>query len=911
MADFRQQNNFQYVNKLCIKSDGRQVPFLAPSRLTHAQEGLIGRDKLVKDLQRQFTAGGNFALSALNGLPGIGKTAIAIEIAHKMIEHFEDGVLWAGLGRSPNLSSQLSLWASALGIPSKEISKLATLEDKLQAIRNRIGLQRILLVVDDAWDVSAALTFRELGGPNCTNLLTTRFPKIASRFAKKTTRVSELSKKDGLKLLRQLAKTVVDAEKTEAEKLVRAVNGLPLALTLMGHYLCEESHSNQPTRIRTALENLKQAEERLRLSEAQPRINYHPSLPADTPISLWAVIEISDKALEHSSRSALRSLSVFLPKPNTFSREAALSVCAPSTESSLDELYDFGLLESSSPDHYQLHQTISEYARLQLNDTLPYMRMADFFASYTQAHKSDFHLLGLEKDNISTALQFAFEQGKQTTFIEGVNAFFRFLVNRGLYEEAKHYLVQAEQAARSLGNKVQIAATLRNFGSLASIEGDYIRAKEYCEEGLSFARDSGDSKTICILLRTLGAIERASGKYISSDKYCLEALPLARQIDDKEELIYVLINLGNNAADIFGRNSQAKSYFQEALKIARRCNNLERISDLLTSLGWLSSHSGDYVRGEELWLESLEISSQIEDLKSQIRLQGTLGWVMGRQGRYPEARDFLQRSLSLACENKFHDEITEWSMNLGVVELHCGNYSLAEKHLQEALILCRQFGTHQQTNIVLENLGLVEIRKGNFKQAEKYLQEGLATARESHYLERISALLTFLGEISIYCGDFTQAEDFLLEGLTLARKIKNGERVSLLVQRLGVLRNANGNSEQAEDFLLEGLTLARQIKYRWLVGSMLNTWGEHHLKQQKLDSASEAFQESLQIGRELESQELIAIALYNLAKVSVIKSNNPKAHCYCEESLSIFRNIGHFRAEEVEEWFISSGIGSE
>jgi tetratricopeptide (TPR) repeat protein len=901
--------NIAHPNQVHTDSDGHQGPFLAPNRPTNAKDGLVGRDDLIKDLQIKLAAGG---VSALSGSPGVGKTAIAIEIAHGMSEHFIDGVLWAGIGESLDKSSMVSIWASELGIPSELIDKLDKDEDKLRAIRKKIGLRRMLLVFDDVWDEVDASTFRQLGGRNCSILFTTRDGTIAAQFANEHTIVEDLSKEDGFKLLQKLAVKAVIAEESEAKELVNAVGGLPLAITLMGGYLRKESDSNQPTRIREALNNLREAKNRLEIRILQPQIDHHPSLPPAIPVSLRAVIKISYKKLDELSRNALRSLSVFPPKPNAFSEDAALSVCSTSLEQ-LNSLCDFSLLGSSICGRYQLHQIICDYAQEKLSecsDESPKRRMAEYFAEYTKTNKSDFPKLAVEKENISRAFEFAFEQRAQDTLIiDGVNAFFNFLNNRGLFKEAKRLLEQAEQAAQSLGEEVQIAETLRNLGLLAYAMGDNPGAKEYCKNGLSVARDAGDSKTICALLSTSGIIEETSGDYSSSEKYLLEALPIAHKIDDKEYLIFILTNLGRIRADIFGDNQNAENYFQDALKIAHELNNDDQISHLYKNLGWLSCHCDNYSKGEEYWRESLIYAEKIDDQKSKLRLQGNLGWAAGRQGLYSKAREDLNESLSLAHNNEFKDEITEWTMNLGVVELHCGNYNEAEEHLLNALKLSRQLESYLFENIALENLGVLEIRRGNFEKAEEHLHCGLTRARKNCYVERISALLTFLGEIAIYRKNFTQAQEDLTDGLKLAREIHNRERESFLLQRLGMLLEARDKFEEAEEPLREGLKIAQEVGYRWLTSSILTTFGENYLKQQKVDLAYVDFLEAYQIGEKLESKELIAIASYGLAKIEVIKDSNSKAHC--KRSLSILRNIKHFKAGEAEEWFRSSGIDLE
>ena len=58
---------------------------------------LVGRDEEMSRLRERLHTGGNVALTALNGLPGVGKTALAIALAHDQAlrAQFCDGVLWA------------------------------------------------------------------------------------------------------------------------------------------------------------------------------------------------------------------------------------------------------------------------------------------------------------------------------------------------------------------------------------------------------------------------------------------------------------------------------------------------------------------------------------------------------------------------------------------------------------------------------------------------------------------------------------------------------------------------------------------------------------------------------------------------------------------------------------------------
>jgi hypothetical protein len=91
------------------------VPFLTPPLPPY---DLVGRTDLLQSLKQRLFAGARIVPTALTGLPGVGKTTLALALAHdpEVLSHFRDGVLWASTGREADELSLLTLWEMALGI---------------------------------------------------------------------------------------------------------------------------------------------------------------------------------------------------------------------------------------------------------------------------------------------------------------------------------------------------------------------------------------------------------------------------------------------------------------------------------------------------------------------------------------------------------------------------------------------------------------------------------------------------------------------------------------------------------------------------------------------------------------------------------------------------------------------------
>ncbi len=436
----------------------------------------VGRETLLAQLKQRLCTDEHPPFIGLNGLPGVGKTTVAVQLVHdrEVRAWFRDGILWAGLGPKPQIAGHLNRWANLLGVDTTTLKQSNTV--LAEHIRAVIGMRHMLLVIDDAWTLEDVLAL-SVGGPNCACLLTTRLPPLAFASHEAVT-VPELDEEQSIALMVHLASQEVTNEASTLQNLVRSVGGLPLALTLMGNYLRVQTYNKQPRRLHTALQRLSDEKERLHLSKPLGVLDQHTGLSNDTPLSLQSVIAISDQHLSEQARQTLYALSVMPTKPRGFSEEVALAVSALPAEA-LDELCDAGLLECTSSNRYTLHQTIADYARLQLHSTTPYHRYMKYFIRFMISHEKDYPALGREFSNILTALDMAYEHNMQMDFVRGVHVLAAFLCARGLYGLAEHHLQHAHQLALSLNDAKDIITSSSYLGDIAEKRGNYVQAEAY------------------------------------------------------------------------------------------------------------------------------------------------------------------------------------------------------------------------------------------------------------------------------------------------------------------------------------------------------------------------------------------------------------------------------------------------
>ncbi len=734
---------------------------------------LVGREQDLARLKQLLRDDGAAVLTALNGLPGVGKTTLAIALAHDedLREYFCDGVLWAGLGPEPNIAGQLRRWGRLLGLSTSEMEKLNSREDWAIALRSAIGARKMLLIIDDAWNVEDSLAFK-VGGPNCAHLVTTRFPTTALNMrAANPIAIRELDEEQSMELLRLLAPKAVQHEAQKARKLVQAVGGLPLALTLMGNYLRMRAYSGQPRRIQAALDQLNSAEARLRISESRAPGDRHPSLAPGAALSLQAIIAVTDQQLNAEARAALYALSVFPAKPNSFSEEAALAIAACSTDT-LDTLIDAGLLEGSGADRYMLHRTIADYARLHLADTPATQRLIEYANAYVEAHKTDYELLDQENAVILAALEAAFNTGKRDKLLRGVSAFVPFLLLRGNYTQAERHVKRAYEAALALNDRHSIIDALLYKGQIASKQGLYIQAEQSFKEGLSLAQQDGDADRTSALLRDLGWITWKQGNY-----------------------------------------DQADIYLQEGLSIARRSGHLERISALLNTLGSVAASQGNYPLSETYQLEGLEIARQSGDRAQICEMLLNLGVTAAEQGHDEQATAYMQEGLALARQIGHLEWTISLLLNMGEMSDDQGNRAQAGDYYAEALALARKAGQREWVSIVLTNMGKLAVKQDNYGKAGRYLLESLELAQQIGRPRIICVCLYEHGNLYLKQELLDAAEAAFSEMLT---DIPTGDRELLAYAQYGLARVAvaRGNVQEGRKLGEQSVKALEAIGHR-------------------------------------------------------------------------------------------------
>jgi DNA-binding SARP family transcriptional activator/energy-coupling factor transporter ATP-binding protein EcfA2 len=337
---------------LLIRGDGSRLDNTRPAELPPDLGDFTGRWTEVAAACAALVGETAVPVVALYGRPGVGKSTLAVHVAHLLRPQYPDGQLYIDLGAAGNHPAEpyevLGRFLNALGLPGQSIPQ--DREARVSLYRSRLADRRVLMMLDDA--VSAAQIRPLLPGvAGCAVLVTSRSP-LAAPLGARALLVDVLDPAAS----RDLVATIIGSQRAWAERgavdrLVALCGQLPLALRVAAGRLAESPH----WRIATLVARL--SDESHRLDELQ-----HGG------VDIRATLQMGHRALSPSAAIGLRRLGM-LP-PGDFAPWVAAALVDMSLSDAgpvIDELIRAGFLDYCGHDRtgearYRLHDLIRAYA---------------------------------------------------------------------------------------------------------------------------------------------------------------------------------------------------------------------------------------------------------------------------------------------------------------------------------------------------------------------------------------------------------------------------------------------------------------------------------------------------------------------------------------------------------------------
>ena len=691
-------------------------------------------------------------LAAITGTGGLGKTTLAVHVAHRIKSRFPDGQLFVdlrGVGEQPaTVEHVLEQFLVSLGHSRTALPEGV---DELAALyRSATAHGRYLVVLDNARDTQQVQPLLP-GADGCAVIVTSR-RLLADLDGALHVRIATLGEDESVALLRSiLGPEQVDRQRNDAEQVVALCSGFPLALRLAASQVAVHPSWGLPE-----------------LHERLARTKGRFDLLRSSHRAVQACFDLSYRDLPGGVARAFRLLSLS-DAPDIYLDAAAALTGEPAGHvgAALNHLVEHSMLIAAASDRFAFHDLMRSFARERAEAEDPTATRHEaierlgrwYVASARQATATAIpHRIVPPAPGLEPALTFASVQ-EASTWLEA---------------EGENLIATVRQDAEA------------GFPTLAWLLADaasgVFRQRQRSHEwistahiGLEAAERDGNPYGLVAMHECLARGYAARADQRTAIRHYREAFSAATSLGWLEAEISALENLGNAHQDM-GEVAQARPAFMQALQLSRETGLPFWEAACLNDLGNNERQGhGDLGAAERYYRQALAINQQLPAGQPNVNL-GNLGIVFYLRGDYQQAWEYMQAARRLDERAGNPSLLGETFVSLAHTALALGRSDDAAHYARAALSQARTIDDAQLFSRALIASGMVQLAAGSPLVATEQLERALEVARHGQApgaeLDTLLALATHADA----GGDLDREVEFAEQARTLASRL--GDRIS-------------------------------------------------------------------------------------------------------------------------------------
>ncbi|MFE9750677.1 ATP-binding protein [Saccharothrix saharensis] len=614
-----------------VRPRGRGRTPAAPRRLPYDVEDFVGRDALLARIDAVTGCAQDEprpGVVLLHGTAGVGKTALALHWAHRVVDMFPGGALHCDLkgfaaDKALDAGVVVDRFLEALGV---DVDHLTTADRRARRLESTLQDRRVLVVLDNVRGLPQVSPLLPLLR-DCTVLVTSRnrLPGISPRAFP----VTPLAPSEAAQMLKTRIGDRAVRDRCAVEDLGALCGALPLAMEIVAHRIAASPGA-------ALAEFVAQLRDERRLLN----LGNHG---ADGDMSLKTVFSWSYRALTGVDRRAFRLLGLH-PGPD-LSIDAVTAVLGTTRSAALDcleLLTSAHLLEQPGPLHrYRFHDLLRDYAEecARVDETererdLAEHRLVDFFLHTAKAADS---------------VAFSYREGKEVHEpVAGVVPL-DFAHDRAaqdwVIEERANLCAVIDLAARR-GMHSRVSRMAHVVTDMFRRCGYYEESREVLTLAVGSAQLEGDADAEAAAYNDLGLVCFEQSAFFDARKHFHRAHAMAQWMGSKRGTATSLHLLAR--VDIAeGRIEDGVSRYQEALRLAHEVNDRGVAAGTLHRLGVLAMSQNNRVDAAKLFHRALELREELGILTGQADTLGELAELHRRQGELRTAEDYITRAVRL------------------------------------------------------------------------------------------------------------------------------------------------------------------------------------------------------------------------------------------------------------------------
>ena len=750
--------DLQKLHRSLLRGEVETTPAAGPSvevprQLPAPPQLFTGRTIELAELDKIHDAS-TVVITAIDGMAGVGKTALAVQAAHQMVERYPDGQLFIDLhgytaGVAPvEPGAALDWLLRSLGVPGDRIP--SELDQRAGLYRSRLAEQRMVIVLDNAATEAQVLPLLP-GAPGCVVLVTSRrrLPGLDHTHALS---LDALPLLDAIALLRQTAgeDRLAGQPPELVAELVELCGHLPLAIRIAAARL----RAHPTWDLAQLVRRLRDQQHRLAELQAGQR-------------SVTAALDLSYQDLSADQQRAYRRLGLH-PGPDIDQYAAAALLDATLREAGrlLERLLEAHLLNEPTLGRYRFHDL-------------------------TRAHAAHTATRDETDDDGQTALDRLLDYYRHTAAVAMDTA----------YPYEREYRPQVPAAPTTPSPALPDPAAALDW--LASELPNLLAAATHATEHDRPAH-------LLHLSTTLHRHLRTHGPYHHAEPLHHKALTAARATGDRAAEMEALVSLGH-IHRLQGRHGQAIDHYQQVLQLAPTAGHHNAEVQALTGLGIVHHAQGRYGQATDNYQQGLQLARSTGNRVGEVEALTGLGNIHRMQGRYGQSTDLYQQALQLARATGYRAGELQALNGLGLDHRSQGRLEQATDYLGQALQLARATGHRHAELAALTSLGHIHRMQGRYEQATDHFEQALELAGATGHRAAEQRALTYLGDTYRVQGRYEEATDLYERLRDLAHQSGSRNYQFEAWQGLGRLRHDTGDPSAALTHHGQALALATEL----------------------------------------------------------------------------------------------------
>ncbi len=739
----------------------------------------------------------------LYGLGGIGKTALAGEVARRMegTPAFQGGVLWVSdVGGAP-LPAICDAVARNLG--DDQIPQYPP-EAKPDAIRQLLGSRKnLLLVLDRLDDPITAQDFMDTCLPQDMPLLATS-RRLHTSFSDPL-EMPALERDEAIALFQDRSKITNQA--VFAGAICDLLGNHPLALVIAA------------SRVRT--EGL--ALDRLiaRLSDEKSRLKALSAGQGENPDqNVYASLNLSFKLLNPDQQRLFTLLAACFGKTNGL--ELLAKVCGCSQDDCEDQLGQLVVLSLADRegDRARLQPLVRDFGRALLGDQLEATQarvvesVLAYAASYSEKNDAHYDKLDIELPNLMGSIRFSAEHNlpQQVLSLAGLLAMPRsgVLALRGYWAQLVATGGLAIQAAESLADQKQIARWCHNTAVALSNQSNFDEAQKLWERAYELFVQLKDPSGQAAVLNSLGSLMYVRGEVDKAEDLYNKSLELKQAQSDQLGVARSLHNLGRSAQNR-GDFEDAHRLIQQSMEIKKSLPGQPALGLSYISLGEIAQLQGDHDLARQQFHLGLQVFQQNEEVAGVSAINLNLARLAHAEGDFETAQQDYEKCLADFQTIGDPDGQANCFLDLGRLAIDTGSLDAARDPLEKSLALRNKQQDLSGTADCLRQFGRLELASGNLAGARQDFEQDYKIRQQLRCAPGQAESLYDQGLLAVKEGRTADATQLFSQSKNLSEKLGLLPVNAECSLELGRLALSASNPDQARLYLEQAVTQLRQL----------------------------------------------------------------------------------------------------